>query len=89
VPGKSKQQPSGKLHSRDRAKERRATSWARGKVRSKEHAAEQHDREVANNALRAAGQPTPWEAACAARHERRRPLQEAYRIKVHRERARI
>lgn len=88
MPGKSKQQPSGKLHSRDRAKERRQSSWQRGKVRSQQHAEEQALRAKANIVLRASGEPTPWEKACAERNERRKPLQEEHRIKVHRERSR-
>lgn len=87
--GNARHQPSGKLHSRDRRKERRASSWARGKERARARAVKQYERMEANKELRAQGKLTPWEQACAIRSEKRHPLQEAYRLKVHRERSRI
>lgn len=52
---------------------RRARCWARGQLK-KQRLREANERAAAaNRHLRAAGEPTPWEQAKQARHERRHP----------------
>ena len=71
-----RQQKSGK--SKRPASERKKAAMARSRRRAEErHQAAgraQAVREAANRALRAAGLPTPWETACAARAARRAGL---------------
>lgn len=80
----SKGNPAHKRMGNEKLKLRRARSYTRGHARALARAAAQRVRETANKALRASGEPTPWEAACTARNERRRPLQEMY-AKRHKE----
>lgn len=63
--------PASKRMSNPALKGRRAMSWARGKRRKAERIEAQKRREAKNRLMRDRGEPTPWEAACEARAERR------------------
>jgi hypothetical protein len=67
----SKGNPAHKRMSNTNLKARRAASWARGQRRKAQRVKEQTEREVANAARRADGEPTPWERVKAARAARR------------------
>jgi hypothetical protein len=86
--GEGKRPRTVSVSSGDRSKQRRSDSWNRNKIRAHARYEAQHVREAANRALRASGDPTPWEAACVARNTARRPLQDAYALAVNRERHR-
>jgi hypothetical protein len=73
----SKGNGASKRMSNPNHKATRARSWAKGETRKKARVEAQKQREAENKKLRAAGQPTPWEQARAARAERRRHLQKA------------
>jgi hypothetical protein len=55
--------------------EGRAVSWERGRKRKDARRKAQDQRARMNAADRAAGTPTPWQAAKAARHARRHPTE--------------
>lgn len=70
----SKGNPASHRMSSTHHKEYRARCWRAGQARKQQRIQDQHKREAANRALRAAGQLTPWEVACAERAARRAPL---------------
>lgn len=63
--------PASKRMSNPALKGRRAMSWARGKRRKAERIEAQKRREAENRLRTDRGEPTPWEAACEARADRR------------------
>jgi len=52
-------------------KARRERSWYSGQRRRQRNREQQRVREIANKARLTAGEPLPWEVACAERHARR------------------
>lgn len=67
----TKGNPASHRMSNKALKERRARSWAQGEKRKEQRRLAQKEREYANHRRRAVGEPTPWEAAKAARAARR------------------
>ena len=67
----SKGNPASHRMSNTHLKEARSRRWRRAQDRKRTRIELQHSQETANRALRAAGSPTPWEVACAARAARR------------------
>jgi hypothetical protein len=57
--------------SSERKKETRKRCWASGEQRKLARIQAQRQRETANRARRKAGEPLPWELACAQRAARR------------------
>jgi len=69
---------ANKRSGKDAIKRRRAACWQHGQQRKQQRIQAQHEREIANRALRKAGLPTPWEQACARRGDfRRKPVKES------------
>jgi hypothetical protein len=72
MPGQTqKGNPAHKRMSNEKHKATRQRGWLSAKRRKELRITGQRGRERQNAALRAAGEPTPWEAACAERRARR------------------
>lgn len=68
---KAKGSPKLRRMGKEALKVRRSMSWRRGQARKAARREAQAAREAANRLRRAAGVPTPWEAAKAAAGARR------------------
>lgn len=72
MPGQTqKGNPAHKRMSNEKHKATRSRSWLSAKVRKQNRINVQRGRELHNRELRAAGEPTAWETACAERRQRR------------------
>lgn len=67
----AKGNPASKRMSNPAKKALRQACWARGEKRKKLRVAKQEKQAAHNRALRADGEPTPWETAKAVRAARR------------------
>lgn len=67
----TKGNPASRRMSNEANRNRRARSWKNGQERKELRRIEKAEAEKRNKALRAAGLPTPWEAAKAKARERR------------------
>lgn len=70
----------------DRRKQRRASSWAAGKVRRKDRHQLQLAAQAHNELMAKQGIAKPWDLVCAARRDKRQPLTEAWQAQEQRER---
>jgi hypothetical protein len=69
----SKGNPASHRMSNAHLKDARSRRWRNGQTRKQARIDTQATHESANRKLRSAGQPTPWQVACAERAARRTP----------------